>query len=94
MTNSLKIMSLKIGTQSCTPVHPFWFLLCFRKHEFFQQWPKDKLERLCFESRIEEIMHGRVVDANTADTDSLYFILKVTYYPLAKSTSSSVCISW
>ncbi|XP_072032957.1 cyclic nucleotide-binding domain-containing protein 2-like [Amphiura filiformis] len=46
------------------------------QHEFFQQWPKDRLERLCFESRIEEVMHGRVIDPDTANTDTLYFVLR------------------
>ncbi len=51
----------------------------YRNHDFFRQWPKDRLERLCFESRIQEVMHGRVIDPDTANTDTVYFVIEVRY---------------
>ncbi|XP_038053770.1 uncharacterized protein LOC119726226 [Patiria miniata] len=48
--------------------------------EIFRQFPAEDLERLCFESYIEEVAYDRVVERDTAHTDTIYFILggKVT----------------
>ncbi|XP_033123945.1 uncharacterized protein LOC117122470 [Anneissia japonica] len=46
------------------------------KFEFFRKWPKSSLHRLCFESQIQEVPYGRIVDRDTVATDYLYFVLK------------------
>nr|XP_054761661.1 uncharacterized protein LOC129268101 [Lytechinus pictus] len=43
---------------------------------FFKSWPEDQLRRLCFESPIQEIDFGKVVEANPGTSEYCYVVLE------------------
>ncbi|XP_070565316.1 cyclic nucleotide-binding domain-containing protein 2-like isoform X2 [Ptychodera flava] len=47
-----------------------------RKHEIFRYWPDENLQRLCFESQIQEVPHSKTIDRDTSNSPHLYFVLK------------------
>ncbi|CAH1258884.1 CNBD2 [Branchiostoma lanceolatum] len=47
-----------------------------RDFPLFKEWSDDLLERLCFESQLMDLTHGRVIDRDINRSDSLYFVIK------------------
>ncbi|XP_019639955.1 PREDICTED: uncharacterized protein LOC109481808 [Branchiostoma belcheri] len=47
-----------------------------RDFPLFKEWSDELLERLCFESQLMDLPHGRVIDRDTNRSDSLYFVIK------------------
>eukprot|EP00057_Strongylocentrotus_purpuratus_P002678 XP_003725008.1 PREDICTED: uncharacterized protein LOC100893466 [Strongylocentrotus purpuratus] len=43
---------------------------------FFKSWPEDQLRRLCFESPIQEIDFGKVVETNPGTSEYCYVVLE------------------
>ncbi|XP_072171995.1 uncharacterized protein [Diadema setosum] len=44
--------------------------------QFFRQWPESDLRRLCFESPIQEIDFGKVVETDPGSSEYCYVVLK------------------
>ncbi|XP_077995026.1 cyclic nucleotide-binding domain-containing protein 2-like [Glandiceps talaboti] len=47
-----------------------------KKQSLFRNWPDGNLQRLCFESQIQEVPHSKIVDKDTSNSPYLYFVLK------------------
>ncbi|XP_033646158.1 uncharacterized protein LOC117305396 [Asterias rubens] len=47
-----------------------------KRQDIFSKFPASDLKLLCFHSFIEEVAYGQVIELDTANTDTIYFIIK------------------
>ncbi|KXJ13918.1 Cyclic nucleotide-binding domain-containing protein 2 [Exaiptasia diaphana] len=64
-----------------------------RGHDIFKRWSNNSLKKLCFESHIKELAHGKLVDPDSTKSEAVYFIIKGKVDMLRRLDISAVIAS-